>query len=293
MIATAAGLLNGTTGLALGYAAVAAPMTFGMIRHGAVWRRVLIAPVMAVPVTLAAGVGLGVLSSLGAAAGLGGTLSVGFGAAASVGLGYLCGRALARPRPDLATHRRGTVVLENGAAADSPRTAGRGGAVRNRAITVGAVALSESDETKHFKIIGTTGTGKSTAISEILRTALARGDRAVIADPDGGYLRRFGSPARADVILNPFEPASRKWDLFGEIHTPYDIEQLSRSLIPDHEGTDRSWRGYARTFLTAVTRRAHEAGVTDVGELHRLLVVAEPRGAARTAGRHRGPAVSR
>jgi len=30
------------------------------------------------------------------------------------------------------------------------------------------------DETKHFKFIGTTGTGKSTAIREILSAALAR-----------------------------------------------------------------------------------------------------------------------
>ena len=37
-------------------------------------------------------------------------------------------------------------------------------------------------------MIGTTGTGKSTAIRELLEGALARGDRAVIADPDGGYL---------------------------------------------------------------------------------------------------------
>jgi len=133
------------------------------------------------------------------------------------------------------------------------------------------------DETKHFKIIGTTGTGKSTAIKEILGAALERGDRAVIADPDGGYMRRFFSAERGDVILNPFEPESRKWDLFGEIQTPYDVEQLARSLIPDHEGSDRSWRGYARTFFAAVTRRAHEAGIDDVGELHQLLTHAPPR----------------
>ena len=45
------------------------------------------------------------------------------------------------------------------------------------------------DETKHFKLIGTTGTGKSTAIAGLLGAALQRGDRAVIADPDGWLLR--------------------------------------------------------------------------------------------------------
>ena len=53
------------------------------------------------------------------------------------------------------------------------------------------------DEIKHFKFIGTTGTGKSTAIHEVLEAALRRGDRAVIADPDGGYLRRFYDPGAA------------------------------------------------------------------------------------------------
>jgi hypothetical protein len=63
--------------------------------------------------------------------------------------------------------------------------------------------------------------------------------------------------------------------LFSEIKTPYDIEQLARSLIPDQEGTDPAWRGYGRTFLSAVTRRLQEAGVTDTAELFRLMVVAD------------------
>ena len=73
------------------------------------------------------------------------------------------------------------------------------------------------DETKHFKMIGTTGTGKSTAIRELLEGALARGDRAVIADPDGGYLNRFYDPTRGDVILNPFDPRAHTWNIYGEL----------------------------------------------------------------------------
>ena len=46
-------------------------------------------------------------------------------------------------------------------------------------VTFARVPVPVMDETKHFKLIGTTGTGKSTAIRELLRGALARGDRAV------------------------------------------------------------------------------------------------------------------
>jgi hypothetical protein len=73
-------------------------------------------------------------------------------------------------------------------------------------LKLAGVPVAALDETKHFKLIGTTGTGKSTAIRELLHGALERGDRAVVTDPDGGYLARFYNRYRGDVILNPFEP---------------------------------------------------------------------------------------
>ena len=164
-------------------------------------------------------------------------------------LGYAGGRSLANDAPPADSHRRGAVVAERSAVV---RPSGRHSDV---AITVAGRAVPSRTRAKHFKLIGTTGTGKSTAIREILSAALARGDRAVIADPDGGYLRRFFDASRGDTILNPFDERSVRWDLFAEIKTPYDVEQLARSLIPDHEGSDRSWRGYARTFLSASLAR--------------------------------------
>src|SRR6185312_16795559 len=111
------------------------------------------------------------------------------------------------------------------------------------------------------------GTGKSTAIRELLTRAIERGDRAVIADPDGSYARHFYDPTRGDIILNPFDPRAARWDLFAEIIDPHDADQLAQSLIPDHEGQDRNWRGYARTFITAALRQLHRLGRHDIAEL--------------------------
>ena len=191
-------------------------------------------------------------------------------------LGYAGGHALVRGKAIRDNnHQRGTLVEEHerGARPTAPRAV-RG---KERSITLAGQEVPAQDETKHFKLIGTTGTGKSTAIREILSRALERGDRAVIADPDGGYLQRFHDAGRGDVVLNPFDARSVKWDVFAEIRNGYDVDQLARSLIPDHEGHDRSWRAYARTFFAAVTRQAHEAGIRDPGELYRLLVVADAR----------------
>ncbi len=141
-------------------------------------------------------------------------------------------------------------------------------------ITLAGIPVAAEDETKHFKCIGTTGTGKSTAIREMLSAALTRGDRAVIADPDGGYLSHFYDADRGDVILNPFDPDAVKWNLLGEITSDHDVDQLARSLIPDGGGSDRIWSGYARTFFTAVVQQVMAALIQDDGEIYRLVTKA-------------------
>jgi Type IV secretion-system coupling protein DNA-binding domain len=140
----------------------------------------------------------------------------------------LAGVTLAR-RKRMSPVERGTVIIDvRGREPATPRPG---------ELTLAGQLLAPVDETKHFKIIGTTGTGKSTAIRELLARAVARGDRAIIADPDGSYARHFYDPARGDVILNPFDRRAARWDLFAEIIEPHDADHLARSLIPDYDGT--------------------------------------------------------
>jgi type IV secretory pathway TraG/TraD family ATPase VirD4 len=170
------------------------------------------------------------------------------------------------------TYKRGVVLVDGRAL---QRRAGRMKRSNPTLLTLAGTAISEADETKHFKLIGTTGTGKSTAIRELLSAAMGRGDRAVFADPDGGYLGRFYNRYRGDVVLNPFEPNSVKWDVFAELRNSYDVEQLAAGLIPATEDPSAGeWRGYARTFLCAVMRRCVGSGLRNVAELWRLLTMA-------------------
>lgn len=277
----AADLLRGWWGLATAYTAVQVPLVVGLMRHRAPLPKFLASPLLAMPLTVAVAAGISAASPLWHGLGLAASqaLSVSAGAALSAAAGYFTGRRMARAGKPLNTHRRGAIVAhaelpERAAGVHRSRQLARGRQSAATAITLAGLPLTPEDEMKHFKLIGTTGTGKSTAIQELLGAALARGDRAVIADPDGGYLRRFYNPARGDVILNPFETASARWDLFGEINNDYDVEQLARALIPDHGGADRSWQSYARTFFSAVTAQSHAAGNRDLRELYRLLVVA-------------------
>jgi type IV secretory pathway TraG/TraD family ATPase VirD4 len=270
--------MQGNGAWVLVYAVVAVPLAMGLIRGRAPGAKIAFFAVLALPVTGLAVLFVSMLRSslLGWAPNL--LTARGFELVGLVTLmlfGYLGGLAAARKKSDL-THKRGTRI-EDGTRLQRKRTRRRGGRGQGNTkvpLTLAGNPIPATDETKHFKMVGTTGTGKSTAIRELLEGALARGDRAVIADPDGGYLAHFYDPTRGDVILNPFDPRAHSWNIYGELTASHDVEQLARSLIPDQEGSDRSWRGYARTFFTAVARQTNDAGIRDLSELYRLLTCA-------------------
>lgn len=69
-------------------------------------------------------------------------------------------------------HKRGAKILAGRRARRKARQLRR--ASGEASLHLGGVRLAALDETKHFKLIGTTGTGKSTAIRELLGSALER-----------------------------------------------------------------------------------------------------------------------
>ena len=264
--------VHGLEAWILVYGAVAVPMLVGLLRAKAPTPKLAAFPILALPITALALLFVAMLRDSLATWRPRLVITDAFELCALATLmlfGYLAGLAAARKGRDL-THKRGTVIEDGTRLRQRRIRTGQG-----RTLILAGLPVPPLDETKHFKMIGTTGTGKSTAIRELLAGALARGDRAVIADPDGGYLARFYDPARGDVILNPFDPRAHRWHLYGELDQPHDVEQLARSLIPDQDGSDKSWRGYARTFFTAIARQTHEAGIHDLAELYRLLTVAD------------------
>jgi type IV secretory pathway TraG/TraD family ATPase VirD4 len=256
--------LHGWTQILILYVLNAVGVLIGLIRGRAPLSRLLLFPLTAIPAFIVAFIVAALLGDL-----LHNRLPQGPPAeilmcAFFFLFGGLAGRAQVRSAESI--HQRGTLMDDR----SPPRIRIRN---KRKTLTLAGLPVHFADETKHFKLIGTTGTGKSTAIRELLGGALELGDRAVIADPDGSYLNRFYDPARGDKILNPFDPRAARWDLFAEMTTLFDADQLALSLIPDTEGTERPWRGYARVFLNSLLRQLHRVKHDDVAELYRLLTI--------------------
>ncbi|MBS0422317.1 MAG: type IV secretion system DNA-binding domain-containing protein [Proteobacteria bacterium] len=260
---------HGTPGLFLAYFIFLVPMIVGLVKRQASTPTLLSALFWAIPGVLVVGIANTMLHVILHAAGLpkGGFMDLISGILNTICIGYGSAYLLTRSSKPSSAHRRGAVVTPEEAGIPTRR-------LEPGQLSIAGVPIAKDDEMKHFKFIGTTGTGKSTAIREILNAALARGDRAVIADPDGGYLNNFYNETRGDVILNPFMPEAVKWNALAEITKDQDVDQLARSLIPDSGDPDRTWSEHARTFFISVTQQVLGLGVTDDAELYRFLTQA-------------------
>ena len=152
---------------------------------------------------------------------------------------------------------RGSRVEDRSARASNPAKAARRAAKKGQIVLAG-VPLPLSAETRHIVIPGATGTGKSTAILALLASAIGRGDRAVVADPDGTMLSRFYKSG--DVVLNPFDRRCAKWDVFAEIRSDTDYATIAEALIPNvGTGDDEKWVRDGRTVLANAMRTYHKA----------------------------------
>ncbi len=86
-------------------------------------------------------------------------------------------------------------------------------------------------EAQHLQIIGDTGAGKSSLLSQALRQVRSRGDSAIIYDPAREYVKRFYDPVRGDIILNPFDRRCPYWGPAEELRSRSEAKALAVSLF--------------------------------------------------------------
>lgn len=124
-------------------------------------------------------------------------------------------------------------------------------------ITIADVPVPRDVETTHFAIAGSTGTGKSTIFKEMMYGLLERGDRMVVLDPDGEFLKTFGRPK--DKILNPYDERTEGWSFFNEIrNTEYDFERFSNSIVQKSDSSDsEEWNKYGRLLLSETAKKLY------------------------------------
>lgn len=147
---------------------------------------------------------------------------------------------------------RGTRLAAAKALARETKERGR------KQITIAGVPVPTKAEATHFSVGGATGTGKSTIFKEMMFSAMQRGDRMVVLDPDGEFLSSFWR--KGDKILNPFDARTEGWSFFNEIREDFDFERYARSIIqPSNSAESEEWYDYGRLLFHEVARKLYNS----------------------------------
>ena len=137
------------------------------------------------------------------------------------------------------------------------------GGKRLRPYSIAGVPYPERTETQHTIVSGTTGSGKTVLISDLVAQIRARGERCVIYDKMGSYTRAFFDPAR-DVLMNPLDARAPCWSPFLEARNPRDFDMMAAALIPQQKDTvDPFWVTAARQLFSNGAGVFWKRGVTE------------------------------
>ncbi|MBI4242509.1 MAG: type IV conjugative transfer system coupling protein TraD [Planctomycetes bacterium] len=125
------------------------------------------------------------------------------------------------------------------------------------------VPYLKNGETLHTLISGGPGQGKTVAIKDLIEQVRKQGDRAIIYDKMGVYLKEFYDP-KTDIILNPLDARSPAWSVFAEGRTPSDYDTMAAALLPmHHHAQDPFWVNAARTIFAALAVKLDKEGKKD------------------------------
>lgn len=137
--------------------------------------------------------------------------------------------------------------------------------------SIAKLPLIKNSETKHILISGSTGTGKTVAMTELLDQIRAQGQRAIVYDKMGTFVRHYYRESK-DILLNPLDSRCPSWDIWSEGVKPTDFDTLASALIPPNApGTDRTWTDTARTLFSSVANKLYREGDTRMSRLLALL----------------------
>ncbi|EPN7764761.1 type IV secretion system DNA-binding domain-containing protein [Vibrio cholerae] len=129
-------------------------------------------------------------------------------------------------------------------------------------LTLGDFPLPTGFSKKHTLISGTTGAGKSTALTHLLKAIRARGDRAVVYDKKGEFVEMFYRNG-VDHILNPADSRSHQWTPWEEMASPFDADWIAETLLPSsnsNSGSDKFFTSAARAVVSAALQNLYLDG---------------------------------
>lgn len=147
----------------------------------------------------------------------------------------------------------------------------------NKPYRLAGVAMPLGAHHRHVMVAGTTGTGKSQFLFDLMAQIRANSDRAIIFDKTGAFIERFYNERSDDRILNPLDARCAPWSMIAEAEVDTDFDTMAHAIIPDDKSQDRFWPESARSVLATALAKFKAKGVTETRTVIDFLLKANQR----------------
>ena len=139
--------------------------------------------------------------------------------------------------------------------------------------TLAKIPYPWRDEQSHTMMIGTTGTGKTTQMRDMISQVRKHRDRAVVFDLTGAFVEAFYNP-ETDIILNPMDKRCPTWTLFDEASSHADFTNIAAAILPvDGGASEPFWILAARTlFVETCIKLVKDGQATNQALASRLMM---------------------
>ena len=127
-------------------------------------------------------------------------------------------------------------------------------------ITIAGIPYPEGSEARHTLITGTTGSGKTNAIIELIDQVEKLGERAIIVDTVGTYVNRYYNRERGDIILNPLDPRSQPWSFLKECAGQELLRNVASCILDKGGDGDRFWEDAAKIVFVETAKKIQAQG---------------------------------
>ncbi len=143
-------------------------------------------------------------------------------------------------------------------------------------LHIGQMPLVKDSETKHFLVTGSTGSGKTNLIHNILPQIVSAKQPAIVIDQTGEMIARYYNPDRGDIIFNPFDARGTCWDFWDDCSTDEELERFSKILFSFNRKktghtTDPFWEQSAEIIFNEAVKYQRANGDYRIEQLCKLV----------------------
>ncbi|MFA6038168.1 MAG: type IV secretion system DNA-binding domain-containing protein [Legionellales bacterium] len=150
-------------------------------------------------------------------------------------------------------------------------------------LHLGGIPLVKDSESQHILMVGSSGSGKTQGILELLSCLRAQGYKVIVLDPECTAVQYFYRHALHpetqdyDIIVNPMDARARPLAFWEDARNESQLEYIAAALVPEPKsGADPFWYQAARllfleTAKVVLKERQKHTGDKPMPGMKRLL----------------------